>query len=246
MKIDNFTGLLLELHNIPWNHNFASHSWNRLQNHRMKAMRRVGLEEADLLKPSSWGLEARKDLAAESECSRTGSSTAPISRFDLCYVQIKCLASWVLLWLPFTTVAALLPKPSRRIRLVVKQARRSSVAQHSSAKKVVCRKPSDNSRKEETGEMHQVSTTRLLHIWHFSRVQREQAESQVILSCCVGFTCFVFMYMHVCLPGFLCIRYTHAGPHRARRGCWLWNWSLLMWVLEIKLWSSGRGASALN
>lgn len=152
MKIDNFTGLLLELHNIPWNHNFASHSWNRPRNHRIKAVRSVGLEQADLLKPCSWGLEAKtwqRNLEAQ-ESFRGGGLPAPLSGADLCYVQTKCLASWVLRWLHFPTVAVLLPKPSRRIFLVVKQPWRSNVAQHSPARKVVCRQPWDDFGKEET------------------------------------------------------------------------------------------------
>jgi hypothetical protein len=81
------------------------------------------------------------------ESFRTGRLEAPIFRFDLCDAQTKHLASRVLLQLLFTTVAVL-PKPPRRICSVAKL---HNVLQQ----RIVCRKPRDDARKDETKSMYQ-------------------------------------------------------------------------------------------
>ena len=111
------------MHNIPWNYNFALHSWNRPRSHRMKAMGSVSLEQADPWSrvPKVWKQRFGNGIHWLKRASEWGAQAAPISGFDLCCIQIKYLASWMLLWLNFSRVAILNPKQSRRICSVVKQ-----------------------------------------------------------------------------------------------------------------------------
>lgn len=111
-----------KLHNIPWNYNFASHSWNRPGSHRMKAVGSVSLEQAD--REAVFLRSGSKALAMEftdSEGFRIGRPSCP--HFQLWFIfhskKIPCFS--MLLWLNFSRVAILHPKQSRRICSVVEQ-----------------------------------------------------------------------------------------------------------------------------